>query len=109
MVMCLDSPTAPLLFDTAFLSKLEQLHLLSKKLLRSQHRAERPSRQIGSSLEFADYRNYAPGDDLRGVDWNIYGRMERLFMRIFLEEEDLGLLVLVDGSASMGVGTPSKF
>jgi uncharacterized protein (DUF58 family) len=101
MVMCLDSPTAPLLFDTAFLSKLEQLHLLSKKLLRSQHRAERPSRQIGSSLEFADYRNYAPGDDLRGVDWNIYGRLEKLSVKLFEQEQDLPVYLLVDASESM--------
>jgi len=101
MFSCLDSPTAPLLFDTAFLSKLEQLHLLSKKLLRSQHRAERPSRQIGSSLEFADYRNYAPGDDLRGVDWNIYGRLEKLSVKLFEQEQDLPVYLLVDASESM--------
>ena len=57
--------TAPLLFDSAFLSKLEQLYLLSKKLFRGAHRAERRSRQIGSNLEFTDYRNYTSDDDLR--------------------------------------------
>src|SRR5207244_1258274 len=66
-------PAGPLIFDSVFLSKLEQLYLLSRKLFRGQHHAERRSRQAGSSLEFADYRNYAFGDDLRNIDWNIYG------------------------------------
>ncbi|MEA3207730.1 MAG: hypothetical protein QOE70_787 [Chthoniobacter sp.] len=92
---------APLLFDTAFLSKLEQLYLLSKKLFRGQHRAERKSRQTGSSLEFADYRNYTLGDDLRSIDWNIYGRLDRLFVKLFEQEQDLHIYFLVDASASM--------
>ena len=93
--------TAPLLFDSAFLSKLEQLYLLSKKLFRGAHRAERRSRQIGSSLEFADYRNYTSGDDLRSIDWNIYGRLDRLFIKLFEQEQDLDISFLVDASASM--------
>lgn len=92
---------SPLLFDSGFLSKLEQLYLLSKKLFRGEHRADRKSRQIGSSLEFADYRNYTFGDDLRNVDWNIYGRLDRLFVKLFEEERDLHIYVLVDASASM--------
>ena len=92
---------APLLFDSAFLSKLEQLFLLSRKLFRGQHRAERKSRQIGSSLEFADYRNYALGDDLRSIDWNIYGRLDRLFIKLFEQEQDLHIYFLIDASASM--------
>lgn len=91
----------PLLFDSAFLAKLEQLYLLSKKLFRGEHRADRPSRQIGASLEFADYRNYVLGDDLRSIDWNIYGRFDRLFVKLFEEEQDLHIYFLVDGSASM--------
>src|ERR1700722_3761970 len=74
-IRALETTPAPLLFDSAFLAKLEQLFLLSKKLFRGAHRAERRSRQIGSSLEFADYRNYTLGDDLRSIDWNIYGRL----------------------------------
>jgi len=93
--------TRPLLFDSAFLSKLEQLYLLSKKLFRGAHRAERRSRQIGSSLEFADYRNYTAGDDLRSIDWNIYGRLDRLFIKLFEQEQDLDISFLVDASASM--------
>ena len=97
----LQTAAVPLLFDSAFLAKLEQLYLLSKKLFRGQHRAERRSRQIGSSLEFADYRNYTLGDDLRSIDWNIYGRLDRLFIKLFEQEQDLTIYFLVDASASM--------
>jgi uncharacterized protein (DUF58 family) len=89
------------LFDSAFLTKLEQLYLLSKKLFRGQNHAERRSRQTGSSLEFADYRNYTRGDDLRSIDWNIYGRLDRLFIKLFEEEQDLQIDFLLDTSASM--------
>jgi uncharacterized protein (DUF58 family) len=91
----------PLLFDSAFLGKLEQLYLLSKRVFRGDGRAERRSRQTGSSLEFADYRNYVLGDDLRSVDWNIYGRLDRLFVKLFEHEQDLHLYFLIDASASM--------
>ena len=92
---------APPLFDSAFLAKLEQLYLLSKKLFRGAHRAERKSRQTGSSLEFADYRNYSAGDDLRSIDWNIYGRLDRLFVKLYEQEQDLHIYLLIDASASM--------
>ncbi len=97
----METAAAPLLFDSAFLSKLEQLYLLSKKLFRGEHHAERKSRQTGSSLEFADYRNYTPGDDLRSIDWNIYGRLDRLFIKLFEQEQDLHIYFLVDASGSM--------
>jgi uncharacterized protein (DUF58 family) len=97
----LQTADAPLIFDSAFLGKLEQLYLLSQKLFRGEHRAERKSRQIGSSLEFADYRNYTLGDDLRSIDWNIYGRLDRLFIKLFEQEQDLHITFLVDASASM--------
>ena len=105
---------APLIFDSAFLAKLEQLYLLSKKLFRGAHRAERKSRQTGSSLEFADYRNYSIGDDLRSIDWNIYGRLDRLFVKLYEQEQDLQIYLLIDASASMrwkaaGDSTTSKF
>ena len=89
------------IFSGSFLQKLEQLYLLSKKLFRGAHRAERRSRQIGSSLEFADYRNYTTGDDLRSIDWNIYGRLDRLFIKLFEQEQDLDISFLIDASASM--------
>jgi uncharacterized protein (DUF58 family) len=99
-------------FDSAFLAKLEQLHLLSKRLFHGRQRAERRSHQHGSSLEFADFRNYTPGDDLRGIDWNIYGRLDRLFVKLFEEERDLHIYFLVDASRSMrwtgGTGALTK-
>jgi uncharacterized protein (DUF58 family) len=97
----------PLLFDSTFLAKLEQLYLLSKKLFRGEHHAERKSRQTGSSLEFADYRNYSLGDDLRSIDWNIYGRLDRLFVKLFEQEQDLHIYFLIDASASMRWQPPS--
>jgi uncharacterized protein (DUF58 family) len=97
----LDTALEPLLFDSAFLSKLEQLYLLSRKLFRGEHRAERKSHHLGSSLEFADHRNYAFGDDLRTVDWSIYARLDRLFVKLFEEERDLHIYLLVDASDSM--------
>lgn len=93
--------SAPLLFDSAFLAKLEQLHLLARKLFRGEHRAERRSRQIGSSLEFADYRNYAWGDEPRTIDWAVYARLDRLFVKLFEQERDLDVHFLIDASASM--------
>jgi len=92
---------APLLFDSGFLAKLEQLHLLARKLSRGDHHGERRSRQSGSSLEFADYRNYTRGDDLRSIDWNVYARLDRLFIKLFEKEQDLDVHFLIDASASM--------
>jgi uncharacterized protein (DUF58 family) len=94
-------PAAPLLFDSAFLAKLEQLHLLARKIFRGEHHAERRSRQSGSSLEFADYRTYAFGDDLRSIDWNVYARLDRLFVKLFEQEQDLDIHFLIDASPSM--------
>ena len=89
------------MFDSAFLAKLERLHLLSRRRVSGQSHAERRSHKLGSSLEFADYRNYSPGDDLRSVDWNIYGRLDKLFLKLFEEEADLHVYLLIDTSASM--------
>ena len=89
------------MFDSAFLAKLERLHLLSRRTFGGQTRAERRSHKLGSSLEFADYRPYVVGDDLRSIDWNIYGRSDKLFLKLFEEEEDLHIYLLVDASASM--------
>ncbi len=101
------SVAAAALFDSAFLAKLEQLHLLAKKLFRGEHRAERRSRQTGSSLEFADHREYSPGDELRNIDWPAYGRLDRLFVKLYEQEQDLPVHFLLDASASMR-WTPSS-
>jgi uncharacterized protein (DUF58 family) len=89
------------LFGSAFLAKLEQLHLLARRLARGDRRAERRSRQQGSSLEFADYREYSAGDELRRIDWPAYARLERLFVKLYEQEQDLPVSFLVDASESM--------
>ncbi len=98
------------LLDPAFLARLEQLQILTRKIFRGRHKGERRSRKKGQSVEFADYRDYVRGDDTRFIDWNIYGRLERLFLKLFLEEEDLAFYVILDASASMNFGEPmTKF
>jgi uncharacterized protein (DUF58 family) len=95
-------------FTSEFLAQLERLSLLSRRVFRGRVRGERRSLRRGHSVEFCDYRAYGVGDDLRYVDWNIYGRLDRLHVKLFVDEEDLCLHVIVDGSASMNFGTPTK-
>jgi uncharacterized protein (DUF58 family) len=102
------SSTAPPLLDPEFLHKLEQLELVSRKIFVGRMKGERKSKRRGSSVEFADHRNYAVGDDLRHIDWNVYGRLDRLFLKLFLEEEDLHVYTLLDTSLSMDFGEPTK-
>jgi uncharacterized protein (DUF58 family) len=97
------------LLDDEFLARLEKLQLVSKRIVAGALKGERRSRRRGHSTEFADYRPYVAGDDLRHVDWNIYGRLDKLFLKVFLEEEDLRLNILIDGSPSMKYGEPEKF
>jgi len=97
------------LFDEDFLKKLEYLFIVSKKVFKGQLRAERRGKKVGSGVEFADHRDYAPGDDFRYIDWNIYGRMQKLLLRLFEEEEDLYIYLLLDASSSMLMGEPQKF
>lgn len=99
--------TAPLL-DPDFLHRLEQLELVTRKIFAGRLKGERRSRRKGQSVEFADYRPYVAGDDLRFLDWNLYARLDRLFLRLFLEEEDLHFYLLLDASLSMDFGSPSK-
>ncbi len=89
------------LWDEAFLHKIEQLSLVSRRRRMGRLAGERRSPKRGSSVEFADYRNYTAGDDLRQLDWNIYARLEKLFVKLFEEEEDLTVHVLLDASHSM--------
>ena len=98
---------APLL-DPAFLHKLEQLELVSRKIFVGRMKGERKSKRRGSSVEFAEHRNYTFGDDLRHIDWNVYGRLDKLFLKLFHEEEDLHVYTLLDTSQSMDFGTPTK-
>src|SRR5436189_3696236 len=97
-----------LLLDPAFMARLDQLDLISRKLLTGKLKGERRSKRRGQSVEFADYRNYVIGDDLRFIDWNIYGRLDKLFLKLFMEEEDLSLYILVDVSKSCDYGNTNK-
>jgi uncharacterized protein (DUF58 family) len=96
------------LLDSKFLARLEQLELVSRKIFLGLMKGERRSKRKGQSVEFADYRNYVKGDDLRFLDWNLYARLDRLFLRLFMEEEDLHFYLLIDNSLSMDFGTPTK-
>lgn len=91
-----------------FLRKIEQLSLVAKRVFPGQMKGERRSTKRGSSVEFADYRNYTTGDDFRRVDWNVYARLEKLFLKLFVEEEDLHVYILLDTSNSMDFGSPRK-
>src|SRR3954471_13103166 len=97
-----------LLLDPAFMARLDQLDVMSRMVLAGKLKGERRSKRRGQSVEFADYRNYVVGDDLRFIDWNLYARLDRLFLKLFLEEEDLALYVLVDVSKSCDYGDPNK-
>jgi len=102
-----DTATAPLL-DAQFLHRLEQLELVSRKIFVGRMKGERLSKRKGQSVEFADYRNYVVGDDLRFLNWNLFARLDKLFIRLFLEEEDLHFYILLDNSLSMDFGDPTK-
>src|ERR1041385_685397 len=103
-----DTATQAPLLEPAFLHRLEQLELVSRKIFLGAIKGERRSKRKGQSVEFADYRNYVKGDDLRFLDWNLYARLDRLFIRLFQEEEDLHFYVLIDNSLSMDFGSPTK-
>jgi uncharacterized protein (DUF58 family) len=96
------------LLSPALLAQLEKLELVTRRIFRGRMKGERRSKRKGQSVEFADFRNYVPGDDLRFIDWNTYARLDRLFLKMFLEEEDLHFYALIDASASMDFGDPTK-
>jgi len=100
---------ADLVFDAEFRRKLERLQLLARKILRGLLRGEHAAARRGRGLEFHDFRGYRPGDDFRHIDWNIYARLDQLFLKLHASDEDLTLHLIVDASASMGFGEPSKF
>jgi uncharacterized protein (DUF58 family) len=102
------STVATPLLSPEFLAQLERLELVSRKVFRGRMKGERRSKRKGQSVEFADFRNYVHGDDLRFIDWNTYARLDRLFLKMFLEEEDLHFYALIDASRSMEFGQPSK-
>jgi uncharacterized protein (DUF58 family) len=108
-----DAPSRPAsvedLLDSRLLAQIGRLDVSSRRVFLGKLQGERRSKKRGQSVEFADHRPYVAGDDLRRIDWNIYGRLDRFFMKMFLEEEDLSVHVVLDASLSQDCGEPSKF
>ena len=96
------------LLDAKFLKQIARLHIRSEDVFRGKFKGERRSLNRGASVEFADYRTYELGDDLRHIDWNVYARLDRLFLKLFNAEEDLPIFILIDNSMSMDFGRPTK-
>lgn len=96
------------LLGARLMARLDRLDVRTRRVFAGKLMGERRSKQRGQSVEFADYREYSPGDDIRFIDWNVYGRLDRLFIKVFLEEQDLAVHLLVDNSASMDAGDPPK-
>src|SRR5256885_1558448 len=97
------------LLTPELLRRLEQFQLLAARRAKSSARGERRSRARGQSVEFADHRSYVPGDDFRYLDWNLYGRLDRLFLKLYEEERELPVRIFLDASESMTFGEPRKF
>src|SRR3974390_3000540 len=97
------------LLTPELLRRLEQFQLLAARRAKSSAKGERRSRARGQSVEFADYRSYVHGDDFRYLDWNLFGRLERLFLKLYEEERELPVRIFLDSSESMTFGTPRKF
>jgi uncharacterized protein (DUF58 family) len=102
------APQPDTLLTPSFMRQLDRLDVRSRKMLRGTVQGERRSKKRGASVEFADYRNYVVGDDLRRIDWNLYARLDKLFLRLFMEEEDLSVSLVLDATASMDYGDPRK-
>jgi uncharacterized protein (DUF58 family) len=98
----------PTVFDEGFLRQLERLLLIMKRPVRGGLKGGRRSVKRGQSVEFADFRDYSLGDDLRQLDWNVLARLEKLFIKLYVEEEDVTISFLLDCSASMAAGNPPK-
>src|SRR5690606_1040892 len=100
--------TSPALLTPELMSQLERLELVSRKVFRGRMKGERRSKRKGQSVEFSDFRNYVPGDDLRFIDWDLYARLDNLFLKLFLEEEALNFYALIGASPPLGSGVPTK-
>lgn len=96
------------LFSEDFIRSVSQLRIVARQVPAGGRHAEQRSRDLGSGMEFRDFRSYVPGDDLRRVDWNMYRRSGRLFLRLFEETEDLPLYILLDLSDSMYFDAPPR-
>ena len=104
-----DTEVMEALISPDLMKRLEQLQLLARRRSKSTVKGERRSGARGQSVEFADYRTYVPGDDLRRIDWNLFGRLERLFLKLYEEERELPVTIYLDSSESMSFGRVSKF
>ncbi len=102
-------PEMSALITLELLRRLEQIQLLAARRSKSSTKGERRSRSRGLSVEFADHRNYVSGDDLRYLDWNLFGRLDRLFLKLYEEERELPVRIFLDASESMNFGEPTKF
>lgn len=100
--------TVEQLLDKGLAQRLDRLDLLSRKIFAGKLPGERRSKRRGRSVEFDDYRAYVPGDDLRHIDWNVLARLDRFFIKLFREDQDVSLHIILDASASMDAGNPSK-
>jgi uncharacterized protein (DUF58 family) len=98
-----------MLFDLSFLHRLKLLNIITKRHFRGEKIGHRKSPNRGASAEFAEYKDYLPGDDLRFLDWNLLARLDKLYIKKFHNEEELPISILLDTSTSMGFGTPPKF
>jgi uncharacterized protein (DUF58 family) len=96
------------IFDADFLKKLESIAINARMAMSEGGAGSRKSRAKGSSVEFSDFREYTPGDDFRRIDWNAYGRFDRLFVKLFMEEREAVVNIFIDGSKSMDFGEPKK-
>jgi uncharacterized protein (DUF58 family) len=96
------------LLSAELLRRLEQFQLIAQRRAKSSAKGERRSRARGQSVEFADHRNYVPGDDFRYLDWNLFGRLDRLFLKLYEEERELPVRIFLDASESMNFGSPRK-
>lgn len=96
------------IFDTDFLKKLDSIALNANITMSEGSSGSRKSKSKGSSVEFSDYREYTAGDDFRRVDWNAYGRFDRLFVKLFMEEREALINIFIDSSKSMNYGNPKK-
>src|SRR6266705_82374 len=106
--MANESSSARFPLDASTLQRLDTLALITRKSMATGRPGRRRSPLAGSSMEFADYRRYTPGDDFRRIDWRAYARLERLFLRVFEAEENITVTLLIDCSDSMHQGTPPK-
>lgn len=97
------------LSNKSFIKTLKMLRIISRRFFHGQKMGGRITRRTGSSVEFSDYKEYQLGDDIRFIDWNIYGRLDKMLVKLFYNEENLSSYILLDCSSSMNFGNPSKF